>query len=223
MSAFGSEEHEHYSGLVRDIRNATASDQFDLGGYTESRTRDLISHAFAKPLTAPTEMVKFTFVIGGGKLVRSRYPEELGKWIVAALREIGFREDHSAAETFDSQGTFKHQHDTGQNLKYLIVYPNVACSSMKPAESPAEVLDRNAPSFLITVCKMDTFKAMVGDKMTSYSQKKAALKILEANATAFKEAEAKLVSGVMLTESEQQLYDRYVSPQKCRSLVALNS
>ena len=33
-----------------------------------------------------------------------RYPEDLPKWLVAALREIGFTEDRSAAETFDSQG-----------------------------------------------------------------------------------------------------------------------
>ena len=52
------------------------------------------------PLTAPTEMIKCTFVVGGGKLVRSRYAEDLTKWLVAALREIGYTEDRSAAETY---------------------------------------------------------------------------------------------------------------------------
>jgi hypothetical protein len=41
--------------------------------------------------------------VGGGKLVRSRYSEDMTKWMVAALREIGFSEDRSAAETYDSQ------------------------------------------------------------------------------------------------------------------------
>jgi hypothetical protein len=35
--------------------------------------------------------------------VRSRYSDELTKWMVAALREVGFSEDRSAAETYDSQ------------------------------------------------------------------------------------------------------------------------
>ena len=54
----------------------------------------------SSPLTAPTEMIKCTFVVGGGKLVRSRYAEDLTKWLVAALREIGYTEDRSAAETY---------------------------------------------------------------------------------------------------------------------------
>lgn len=101
------------------------SEQFELSGYTEARSKELIVSAFSEPLIAPQEMVRcsffmqklipqgilhqirFTFVVGGGKLVRSRYPEELPKWVIASLREIGFVEDRSAAETFDSQGWSK--------------------------------------------------------------------------------------------------------------------
>ncbi len=126
-------EQEHLSGLARDIRTAVTSEQLDLGGYTEQRAKDLVNAAFSTPLTAPNEMVKFTFIVGGGKLVRARYSDDLTRWMVSALRDIGFTEDRSAAETFDSQGTFKQQHDTGQNLKYLIVYPHVACANKKTA------------------------------------------------------------------------------------------
>ena len=76
-------------GLAGEIRSSINSDQFDLANYTEQRSRDLILSAFKEPLTAPTEMVKFTFIVGGGKLVRSRYSDDLTKWLVAALREIG--------------------------------------------------------------------------------------------------------------------------------------
>ncbi len=60
------------SGMARDIRASATSEQFDLGGYTEARARDLLQVAFSTPLTAPQEMVRFTFVVGGGKLVRGR-------------------------------------------------------------------------------------------------------------------------------------------------------
>ena len=60
------------SGLAGEIRSSTASEQFDLSGYSESRVKDLMLATFSTPLTAPTEMVRFTFVVGGGKLVRAR-------------------------------------------------------------------------------------------------------------------------------------------------------
>ena len=66
MSAFGS---EHLSGLAGEIRSSVDSDQFDLSGYSESRAKDLITSAFSQPLTTPSKMIRFTFVVGGGKLV----------------------------------------------------------------------------------------------------------------------------------------------------------
>eukprot|EP01031_Cornospumella_fuschlensis_P044053 gene44053-53859_t len=131
MAAFSSEEA--LSGLAGDIRSSIVSEQYDLGGYTESRTRDLVIAAFGKPLTAPAGMVRFTFVVGGGKLVRARYAEDLPKWMAAALREVGYVEDRSAAETLDSQGRFKQQHDTGQNLKYVVVFPRLQLAQVPGA------------------------------------------------------------------------------------------
>ena len=64
---------EHVGGMAGDIRSAIASEQFDLTGYTEQRVHDLMQHAFASPLTAPTAMLRFTFIVGGGKLIRARY------------------------------------------------------------------------------------------------------------------------------------------------------
>ena len=119
-----------------------------IGGYTEQRAKDLIITAFSQPLPNPTEMVRFMFTVGGGKLVRSRYPDDLTKWLVAALREINFTEDRSAACTLDSQGTFKQQHDTDQNLKYLFVFPHVSIGNKggKESNTAAEPeLDTSSP------------------------------------------------------------------------------
>lgn len=205
-------QFEQLSGLAGDIRTATSSEQYDLGGYTEQRARDLILSAFSTPLTAPTEMVKFTFVVGGGKLVRSRYAEDLPKWLVAALRDVGFTEDRSAAETFDSQGTFKQQHDTGQNLKYLIVFPNVGCSKGSKLVGENEdtedsKLDEKSPEYIVMACEKSTLVDIVGSKVISYNQKKRLLKILLEKSEQYKTIEAKLVSGVLLTPKEKAFYD----------------
>ena len=134
---------ESLSGIAGDIRSSITSDQFDLSNYTEQRCRDLITAAFSSPLSAPSEMVRFTFVVGGGKLVRQKYNDDLPKWMATALRDVGYSEDRSAAETFDSQGTFKQQHDTGQNLKYVIVYPRVTCSSAGKAAAGTDASSDN--------------------------------------------------------------------------------
>ena len=43
-------------------------------------------------------MVRFTFVIGGGKNVRGKYSPELAKWMRAALSDIGFADDRGAPQ-----------------------------------------------------------------------------------------------------------------------------
>ena len=154
-------------------------------------------------------MVKFTFVVGGGKLVRARYDEDLPRWLSSTLREIGFVEDKSAAETFDSQGTFKQQHDTGQNLKYLIVYPRVTCSEKSPDAEKAkeQELDTSSNEYLILASSLEIFKNLVASKTQSWRQKKRMLKALQDCHERFQEVEGKLVAGTPLTAMEQAIYD----------------
>ena len=198
------------SGLAGEIRSSTVSEQFDLSGYTELRIYDLISAAFSTPLTEPPKMVKFTFVVGGGKLVRAKYNDDMSKWMITKLREVGYKEDRSAAETFDSQGTFKQQHDTGQNLKYLIVFPFVTCANKKESSSTDSdnvVLDTSSPQYIVCACEVSTFKEIVLSKVTSYKQKKKLIQVIHDNAEEFKRIEEKLVSCVPLSSLEQAKYD----------------
>jgi len=198
-------------GIAGEIRASLTSEQFDLGGYIEQRARDLIIGAFSTPLDAPTEMVRFTFVVGGGKLVRARYSDDLPKWLTAALREIGFTEDRSAALSFDSQGTYKQQHDTGQNLKTLSVFPRVSCANVKSIDpttvSSSPVADTNSPEYLVTACELSTFKEIVASKTQTWRQRKKLLKILQDASDTFQSLEAKLIRGEPLSPPEQITYD----------------
>ena len=60
MAAFDSTQQ--LSGLAGQIRGSIDSEQFDLAGYTEARVKDVVTAAFSSPLTAPSKMIKFTFV-----------------------------------------------------------------------------------------------------------------------------------------------------------------
>lgn len=72
-----------------------------------------------------TLQIKFTFVVGAGKLARQKYDAQLPKHLSAALRGIGYEEDRTASAVEECQGTFKQQHDTDKNLKTLQVFPRV--------------------------------------------------------------------------------------------------
>lgn len=193
-------------GLIGKIRALTESEQFDLSGYTQERAHDLIVSSFSTPLSHVTSMIRVTFVVGGGKLVRSRYDEDLPKWLMNGLREIGYTEDKSAAETLDSQGTYKHQHDTGQNLKYLIVFPKV-CVQEAPKESISSSSVELTPEDLVIQSELSTFYEMVNDRVTSWQQKKKLVKFLQTYQENFKSLEAKLIAGHQLSPTEQKTYD----------------
>jgi hypothetical protein len=196
---------DHSSGLTREIRTATSSEQYDLAGYTESRVKDLIKNTFSTPFENAKSMIRCTLVVGGGKLVRARYDDDLIKWTASALREIGFVEDKSAAETLDSQGTYKTQHDTGQNLKYVIVFPRLNVSADQSAAS--EKVDSTSPEYIVSACDMSTFQEVIRNKVLSWRQKKRLLKFLQESLDHFKALEAKLISGTILSQEEQTAYD----------------
>jgi hypothetical protein len=203
------------SGLAGEIRNAIENEQFDLGGYTEPRITQLVQAAFGTPLSGRSEMIRLTFVVGGGKLVRSRYPEELPKWMATALRDIGYVEDRSAACTLECQGMFKQQHDTGQNLKTLMVFPRleIESSSMKrPMSAPAvdEPTKENPSSekSIIISCSLEELEKYTPMYLTSWRQKKRAQKFLQESLTSFTLLEGKLVRGEPLDAAEQAQYDQ---------------
>jgi len=211
MAAFNGGEAEKLSGLAGEIRSAVESDTIDLANYTETRMKDLMLCAFSKPLDAPTKMIHFQFIVGGGKLVRQKYNDDMLKWACAALRELGFSEDKGAAETFDSMGTFKTQHDTGQNLKYLHVFPRVACANAKAAGSSAaeapDLPDQKTPEWMIASAGLDVFKQMLKSKVESWRQKKKLVTVLQEASESFQAVEQKMVSGQPLTPREQLVYD----------------
>lgn len=199
-----------FSGMAGEIRASMTSEQFDLAGYSESRVTDLLTQAFGSILDAPTSMVKFTFVVGGGKLVRGKYAEEMPKWVNAALRTCEYEYDNSAAETLDSQGSFKQQHDTGKNLIYIIVYPKITWrpeSEKEAAEDAGEVIDSSSPEYMVVASTLEVFEDILDRKIEFWRQRKQCLKILQDAKAEFDEIAAKMMGGKLLDPVEQAKYD----------------
>lgn len=96
--------------LAKSIR-AQERDTYDLAGYGATQIEALCAAAFGTAVDAPAPF-RVTFVVGGGKKVRTGYggPEGLVREVCAALEKVSFAEDRSAS--LGQQGVFKYQHDT---------------------------------------------------------------------------------------------------------------
>ena len=111
-------------------------EQHDLHGYDHGQIDEVVRGAFGDPLPSPAP-VKITFVVGAGKKARQKYSPSLPKDLIASLSSLGFEEDRGASACFECCGTFKYQHDTDKDLKFLHVFPHVTPAS---EEVPCSIL-----------------------------------------------------------------------------------
>ena len=106
------------SGLAKTlVENAIQGDTkepYSLSNYNEERINKLVDDVFSKKLKVPAKpgMVRFTFIIGGGKKVREKYDPACQKNLTAALRKYKFEDDQGAALLPECAGKYKTQHDT---------------------------------------------------------------------------------------------------------------
>jgi len=201
--------------------------EFDLKGFSEASARAFIPAAFAEPLDAP-QPVRCTFLVGGGKKVRQKYEPDLGKWLADALNQLGFEEDRAASAVEECQRTYKQQHDTDKDLKYLHVFPAVsigragaggASSSDTGGQKGVNLLGFNQE--VLEVACMSLAELMgrareneVGEggpwlrgNAPTFSQRRALLRSLKEVQAQLELAEQSLAHMEELTPPLQQLYD----------------
>jgi len=206
------------SGMAGSIRAATESETFDLAGQTPATISTTVQNAFGKPLDHldPGQMIRITFVTGAGKLGRQKYDEGAAKAVTASLRGLGFEEDRAASCVVECGGTFKMQHDTGKNLKTVVVFPMVVDKSSSTEETsnastsavkPQSLLKKGSPQHMIATGSNAVFERMLASKCSSWSQKKGCLAALESLKTLLDSLDKKLLTGTPLTDAEQDLYD----------------
>jgi hypothetical protein len=164
-------------------------------------------------------MVRLTFIVGAGKLGRQRYEEGAGRTVTTTLRALDFQEDHGASCVVECAGTYKLQHDTGKNLKTVVVFPKIAVSTTsskngndisntQPTGLSALSLEQpSSPENVCAVSSLTVFSNMLKNKCPSWSQKKGCLQVLQEIVERIKLCESKLLKGDLLTPSEQEWYD----------------
>jgi hypothetical protein len=200
--------------LAKKLRAYTEhedDERFELANYTQVQAEQLVELAFSSPLEAAKEALRFTFVIGGGKLVRHKFDDNLGKYLTAALRKVGYEEDKAAS--LGSSKAYKMQHDLGQNLIYLHVFPEIVVTSKSagPAEDAeaeaAITFNMDAPPVRCIACEVFDFKKLADSKFPSWLQRRRVLQLLQDAIKQIDAMEAKMVARVALTPVEQAKYD----------------
>ncbi|GAX24320.1 hypothetical protein FisN_4Lh436 [Fistulifera solaris] len=202
------------SGLAASIRGATESETFDLAGQGVSTIEKQIHDGFKEPLPL-SEMIRLTFITGAGKLGRQKYDEGAAQAVTRTLRELGYEEDRGASAVLECGGTFKLQHDTGKNLKTVVVFPRVAVGI---GETEMEQLSLNggpkqpllaedSPEYKLAHSTLDVFKRNIPIKCPSWTQTKGCVAALISIKERLQGLESKLMSGTVLTDAEQAFYD----------------
>lgn len=187
------------------------SETFDLGGQSPATIEKMVSDAFSAPLPI-SEMIRITLVTGAGKLERQKYDENAGKAVTSALRALGFVEDRGASAIPECAGSFKMQHDTGKNLKTVVVFPRIEGGLAEKVGSlsvndASSFLPEGSPEHKIAMASMAIFERMIGSMCPSWSQKKACLGVIETIRQQLQGLEQKLLQGTPLSDAEQSFYD----------------
>lgn len=175
-----------------------------------------ITTAFQDPLPLQ-EMIRITFVTGAGKLARQKYDANAAKAVTTALRDLGFQEDRGASCVKECAASFKLQHDTGKNLKTVVVFPRIQADEA-PASSEGgtsnpqtsktkSLIAKGSVEDLIINTSSAVFQNMTKSKCPSWSEKKACLATLAELKSMVEEMDQKLLSGTPLTDGEQEFYD----------------
>ena len=198
---------------MSNIYSNSESETFDLAGNNTNTISKTIQSAFASPLPI-TEMIRITFITGAGKLGRQRYDDNAARILTSTLRDLGYVEDRGASCVVECAGSYKSQHDTGKNLKTIVVFPNItdvasqlgAMGLEEDAKGPA-VLEEGSPIHMIAMSSGKVFKRMVDSKCPSWSQKKQCLVAIQEVQSIISDLDSKLMTGTPFTESEQEFYD----------------
>ena len=206
-------------GLAASIRSAQESEVFDLAGQNVSSIQQTIRSAFSEPFEIQ-EMIRITLITGAGKLGRQKYDDGAARAVTSILTQLGFEEDRGASGTLDCAGTFKMQHDTGKNLKTIVVYPKVSTNDTSSTyeEDVPSFIPINSPDYKIAMSSISTFRHMA-KIFISWSDKKGCLACIENLLGLLQDLEDKLCKGAILDASEQDFYENVTELEEKQAYV----
>lgn len=202
-------------GTAAKIRAATESETFDMGNLPPSTIETVVHDAFQTewPAIEGEEMIRITLVVGAGKQSRQKYHENTQKLVTSTLNDCGYSEDRGASNVAECAGLYKLQHDTGKNLKTVVVFPKFEAVEGGQGSSSAtkSLLTPDSMEYKVAVCSTTVFDNMIKHKVPSWFQKRNLMQLLEEDIQApLQEFEQLLLKGQILSDAQQEMYDACV-------------
>jgi hypothetical protein len=203
-------------GLASSIRDATESETFDLGGLGPDTIQNVVEHAMNEPF-ALSEMIRITLVVGAGKQSRQKYNAGAMKVVTSTLQNTcGFTEDRGASCVLECQGMYKVQHDTGKNLKTVVIFPKIVpdksgdASASTSGEGGSSLLfPKSSMEYKVAASSLSVFRNMVQAKCPTWSEKKTLLQLIEQDLVEkiISPVDDLLMRGQRVPEDLQNYYD----------------
>lgn len=191
--------------FARSIVAGPETETFDLAGYSTMQAQELVQGAFTSQLKI-TEQIRITFVVGAGKGGRSKYPPGLTKALTLALERSGYEMDTGACAVASCQKKFKHQHDTGKNLMYIHVFPEISTKKDEAAEDSEDEEEEETAEDVVLDAEEDHFKGLLKNELRSWLQKRRVLAVLQQRQGDLELIELKMTTRKRVTEKETQIY-----------------
>lgn len=165
MSSLAENLAASLSGLSLELRVADSGETIDLAGHSAASA----SAAIKSALCAPFDSIRrVTLVVSGGKLVRGKYDQAMFKECASALKEVGYKSEMEGGDEA-AGGSWKSQHDTGKNLKTIVIYTLPAKTSSLTSSAPAfeagGVMDPSAVDNKAACSSVALFGKMVESKV----------------------------------------------------------
>ena len=164
-------------------------------------------------------MIRITFVVGGGKLSRSKYDDKAMQAVTSTLKQLNFVEDRGASCITECGGCYKTQHDTAKNIMTVVVFPKILDHgdnkdddkhqpNNQGEEGYEPLIPTNSPGYKLAVCSLSpTFHNLLSTYCPTYFEKKEAMKCLEGLLQVEQAIENKMMTGQPLDGGEQAFYD----------------
>jgi len=204
------------SGLAASIRGSKESTTFDCASITPSSLSNSIKLSLSSPLPL-TYMIRLTFIVGAGKLNRSRYHDTLLRTVCHTLQfNLHYTEDRGASCIYECSGTYKIQHDTGKNIRIVLVFPFITgpnVSTLHINDNKFKLYDQLTEEILVQL-SMKSFSEKIELMCPTWIQKKRCYLELLKEQSKYSIIQQKVFTGQKLTSYEQNVYNTFLHMDK---------
>jgi len=160
-------------------------------------------------------MIRITFLVGGGKLSRSKYDAKAMQTVTSTLKQLDYTEDRGASCVLECGGCYKTQHDTNKNVLTVVVFPKVDGGKDNnnqqtncQGEEYEPLIPTNSPGYKLALCSLNpTFHNLLSTYCPTYLEKKECQSCIEGLLQVEQAIENKLTKGQPLDAGEQAFYD----------------